>query len=37
VVEGMLAETFQAFFEKIVDGIMEPLKMWALYKIVNFS
>jgi DNA polymerase alpha subunit B len=27
VVEGILAETFQAFFEKIVDGIMEPLKM----------
>lgn len=27
VVEGVLAETFQAFFEKIVDGIMEPLKM----------
>ncbi|KDR20724.1 DNA polymerase alpha subunit B isoform X2 [Zootermopsis nevadensis] len=26
VVEGMLAETFLAFFEKIVDGIMEPLK-----------
>lgn len=27
VAEGMLAETFQAFFEKIVDGIMEPLRM----------
>jgi DNA polymerase alpha subunit B len=26
VVEGILAETFQSFFEKIVDGIMEPLK-----------
>jgi DNA polymerase alpha subunit B len=26
VVAGVLAETFQAFFEKIVDGIMEPLR-----------
>jgi len=26
VVDGMLAETFQAFFEKIVDGVMEPLR-----------
>ena len=27
VVDGMLAETFQAFFEKIVDGVMEPLRL----------
>ncbi|XP_069682292.1 DNA polymerase alpha subunit B isoform X2 [Periplaneta americana] len=26
VVQGMLAETYSSFFEKIVDGIMEPLK-----------
>ncbi|PNF26857.1 hypothetical protein B7P43_G16276 [Cryptotermes secundus] len=26
VIEGILAETFQAFFERIVDGIMQPLE-----------
>ncbi|KAJ4447947.1 hypothetical protein ANN_09957 [Periplaneta americana] len=34
VVQGMLAETYSSFFEKIIDGIMEPLKKLNTHVVV---
>ncbi|KAJ9599819.1 hypothetical protein L9F63_009859, partial [Diploptera punctata] len=34
IADGMLAETFQACFEKIVDSLMEPLKMLNVHVIL---